>query len=244
MHQRSIRISAALVLALVAGSFGCASTKTVGSESYAGQLRRPDRILVYPFATSTADIQLDSSPTVEAAWRLEGISAPQERSAVANEVARALADRLVEKIQAMGLPAERGTQSPEIADGATVLAVTGHFLEIDEGSRAARITIGLGAGRSGVRTAVQVVQVADAGRRVVDQFEIEAQSGRRPGAAETLGAGAAAGTLATAAVVTTAAAVGSETFGDDVDADAKRTADKVATMLSDFFAQQGWIAPH
>jgi hypothetical protein len=80
-------------------------------------------------------------------------------------------------------------------------------------------------------------------RRVVDQFEIDARSGRRPGAAETLGAGAAAGTLATAAVVTAAASVGSEAFGDDVDADASRTADKIAGMLSDFFAQNGWIAP-
>lgn len=241
MQRRSTWISMGLV-ALLAAGLGCASTKTVGSEQYAGRLARPDRILVYRFATSTADVQLDSSPTVEASWRLKGISAPSERQEVANSVADAVADRLVEKIQALGLPAERASGAPQPGD-ATVLAVTGHFLEVDEGSRVARVTIGLGAGRSGVRTAVQVVQVADAGRRVVDEFEIEAQSGRRPGAAETLGAGAAAGTLATAAVVTAAATVGSEAFGDDVDADGKRTADKIAAMLGQFFAQQGWIAP-
>jgi hypothetical protein len=196
---------------------------------------------VYPFATSTADIQLDSSPTAAAAWKLKGISAPSERREVAHAVADAVADRLVTKIQALGLPAERASGPPQPGEG-SVLAVTGHFLEIDEGSRVARITIGLGAGRSGVRTGVQVVQVSDAGRRIVDEFEIEAQSGRRPGAAETP-AGAAAGTLATAAVVTAAATVGSEAFGDDVEADGKRTADKIATMLGDFFAQQGWIVP-
>ena len=241
MHRRSIWISAGLVSLLALG-FGCASTKTVGSQHYGGQLPRPDRILVYPFATSTADIQLDSSPTAAAAWKLKGISAPSERREVAHAVADAVADRLVTKIQALGLPAERASGPPQPGEG-SVLAVTGHFLEIDEGSRVARITIGLGAGRSGVRTGVQVVQVSDAGRRIVDEFEIEAQSGRRPGAAETLGAGAAAGTLATAAVVTAAATVGSEAFGDDVEADGKRTADKIATMLGDFFAQQGWIAP-
>jgi hypothetical protein len=242
MNDRSILISAGLAVALLAGSFGCASTKTVGAQQYGGRLERPDRILVYPFATSTADIQLDSSPTVAAAWKLKGISAPAERNEVAHQVADVVADRLVEKIQALGLRAERAA-GPAPTDGGSVMAVTGHFLEIDEGSRVARITIGLGAGRSGVRTAVQLVQVSDAGRRIVDEFEIEAQSGRRPGAAETLGAGAAAGTLATAAVVTAAATVGSEAFGDDVEADGKRTADKVAAMLGDFFTQQGWIAP-
>ena len=75
---------------------------------------------------------------------------------------------------------------------------------------------------------------------MVDEFEIDAKSGRKPGAAETMGVGAAAGTVATAAVVTAATAVGSEAFGADVQADAKRTAGKIANVLTEFFARQGW----
>src|SRR5690606_21564034 len=112
MQRRSTWISMGLV-ALLAAGLGCASTKTVGSEQYAGRLARPDRMLGYRLAASTADVQLDSSPTVEASWRLKGSSAPSERQEVANSGADAVADRLVEKIQALGLPAERASGAPQ-----------------------------------------------------------------------------------------------------------------------------------
>jgi hypothetical protein len=243
MIRPAPRTASLVALAAFAVATGCASTKATSTgPAYTGQLPRPEVVLVYPFATSPEDVRLDSSPTVAGAWKLEGVSASDEKRAVARKVADAVADRLVEKIQAMGLRAARAS-GPPAPDSAPVLTVTGHFLAIDQGSRAARVTIGLGAGRSDVTTDVQVSMVSEDGRRVVDQFQVDAKSGRRPGAAETLGAGAAAGTLATAAVVTAAASVGSEAFGDDVDADARRTADKIAGMLGDFFAQNGWVVP-
>ena len=240
--SRCTRMALAALL-LASGALGCASTKveSTGPE-YTGRLPRPDTILVYPFATSPEDVTLDTSPTVAGAWKLEGVSASGERRKVANEVADAVADRLVEKIQGLGLPAVRASGPPVSSQG-TLLAVTGHFMTIDQGSRIARVTIGLGAGRSDVTTAVQLVAISADGRRVVDQFEVDAKSGRKPGAAETLALGAGAGTLATAAVATAATTAGSEAFGADVDADARRTADKIAKMLGGFFSQNGWIAP-
>jgi hypothetical protein len=139
------------------------------------------------------------------------------------------------------LPAERAT-GPLTADVPTVV-IDGQFLAIDEGSRAERVVIGLGAGRSQVRTAVQTIELLDGGNRLLDTFEIDAKSGIKPGAAETMGVGAAADNLATAAVVTAAGTVASETFGADVDADARRTADKISKVLATYFARQGWIAP-
>lgn len=232
-------------IAVIAGvglMLGCATTKVTDSQQYGSQLPKPQRIVVYPFAASAGQVDLDMSPTVVASWKLKGLSGLDEREDVARQVSDALADSLVEKIQKMGLPAERWTGQPVTGDVPT-LAVTGHFLAIDEGNRLERVTIGLGAGRSDVRTEVLVTEVTPNGTRSVDEFEIQAQSGRKPGAAETLGAGAAAGTLATAAVVTAATAAGSEAFGADVDADAHRTAEKIAKMLQDFFADQGWVSP-
>jgi hypothetical protein len=231
-------------LALLAiASLGCASTQATSTgPEYTGRLQRPDAILVYPFVTSPGDVQLDSSPTVTGAWKLQGLSAETERQEVGRAVADAVADRLVEKIQAMGLPATRASRPPEW-EGQPLLTVSGHFLAIDQGNRAERVAIGLGAGRSDVRTAVYVSQITAHGRRVVDQFDIDAKSGRKPGAAETRALGAGAGTLATAAIATAATTAGSEAFGADVDADARRTADKIAGMLGDFFAQNGWTAP-
>ena len=240
-----IRISnwaRAAALLLAAGSVGCASTQATTTMQYNGALPRPSRILVYQFATSPQEVQLDRSPTAVAQWKLQGISAGQERADVAHAVASALATKLVAKIQALGLPAEMGYGPPNPGAG-SVLVVDGQFISIDEGSRAARMVIGLGAGHSTVRTAVQVLEMYAEGRRVVDQFEIDARSGYKPGAAETMGAGAAAGTLATAAAVTAAGSVASEAFGANVDADAERTAAKVAKLLATFFAEQGWIPP-
>jgi hypothetical protein len=123
------------------------------------------------------------------------------------------------------------------------VVIDGQFLAIDEGSRTERVVIGLGAGKSEVRTAVQVIELLAEGNRLLDTFEIDAKSGYKPGMAETMGAGAAAGTLGTAAAVAVAGSVASEAFGADVDADARRTGDKIAKVLADFFARQGWIAP-
>jgi hypothetical protein len=233
-----VRIRIALAVALAAGAAGCASTHATEGQQYGGRLPRPDRIVVYRFATSPDEVTLDQSPTAVAAWKLQGISASSERQQVARSVADAVADNLVSKLRAQGYPAEIG-EGPITGEG-RVLAISGQFLSIDEGNRALRMTIGLGAGRSDVVTSVQVVELFAGGRRLVDQFEIDAKSGRKPGAAETMGVGAAAGTVATAAVATAATAIGSEAFGADVQADAKRTADKVAIVLADFFARQGW----
>jgi len=236
----TLRAGAALLA--LAFSAGCATTQVTPTMQYTGALPRPQRILVYRFASNPEEVQLDNSPTVMASWRAAGTTASSEQQQVAISVADAVADNLVTEIQALGMPAQRAAGPPP-EDGIPTLAITGQFMAIDEGSRALRMTIGLGAGQSSVISNVQVFNVFPAGRRMVDAFEVTAQSGRKPGAAETMGAGAAAGTLATAAVVTGASSVASEAFGANVDDDAKRTAKKIASMLSNFFAQQGWTGP-
>ena len=230
----------ASLLALVTG-LGCASTDVTMTSQYGGVLPRPERILIFPFATSPEEVQLDWSPTVVGAWKLEGLSAGAERQEVAHSVAQALAQKLVGKVQALGMPAELAMGDVPAPSG-SALAISGQFLSIDEGSRAERVVIGLGAGRSEVRTAVQVAELFPEGRRLVDQFEIDAKSGLKPGAAETMGVGAAAGNLAVSAAVTAAGSVASEVFGADVDADAERTAAKIASALQSLFERQGWIA--
>jgi hypothetical protein len=113
------------------------------------------------------------------------------------------------------------------------LSIGGHFISIDEGNRTERAVIGLGMGRTDVEAEVMVYQNA----QLVEQFETEAKSSRKPGMAETMGVGAAAGNLAIAAAVSGAAAVGSEAFSANVEADASRTAKKLAKQLEVFFVR-------
>jgi hypothetical protein len=241
--MRSLRPTTAMCAALlIVGALGCASTQVTRSTEYAGGLPKPERILVHRFATSAGDVRLDHSVTAEAAWKLQGTPEATERSDVARAVADVLAKELVEKIQALGLPAELSEGSPSL-DGRPTLVIDGQFLSIDQGSRTKRVVVGLGAGRSDVRTAVQVHEILLAERRMVDEFEIDAKSGSTPGMAETMGAGAAAGHLATSAAVSVGKSVASERFGDDVSADARRTAAEISKVLAAFFAREGWIAP-
>src|SRR5262245_28791079 len=230
------------LLMLAARASGCATTQVTDESASWGRSPRPERILVRAFATSPGEVQLDHSLTAMAAWKLEGVSASSERDKVAHDVAAALADNLVKKIQALGLPAERAS-GPLPRDGVPTVVIDGQFLAVDEGSRTERVVIGLGAGKSEVRTAVQVVELLAEGSRTLNTFEIDAKSGSTPGMAETMGAGAAAGHLAPSAAVSLAKSVGSEKFGDDVDADARRTADQISKVLAGSFARQGWIAP-
>jgi hypothetical protein len=234
-------MKAAAALFLVAAvSAGCATTQVTSESPTLGRGPRPERVLVHAFATSPEDVKLDHSLTTMA-WKLEGTTESAERREVGRAVAEKLADHLVTKIQALGLPAERAS-GPAPRDGIPTVVIAGQFLAINEGSRTARVVIGLGAGKSEVRTAVQTIELLPEGSRLLDTFEIDAKSDSTPGMAETMGAGAAAGHLAASAAVSVAKAAASEEFGADVDADALRTATKISTVLEGFFASQGWIA--
>ena len=229
-----------VVVCSVLAALGCATTEVTSQSPSFGSGPRPDRILVYAFATSPEDVRLDHSLTAQT-WKLQGISASTERRQVGQAVADALADNLVKKFHAMGLPAERAFE-PAPRDGVTTVVIEGQFLAINEGSRMERVVIGLGAGKSDVRTAVQAIEIMPEGSRLLDTFEIDAKSDSTPGMAETMGAGAAAGHLAASAAVSVVKAGADEEFGADVEADAARTAEKIAKVMGDFFASQGWIA--
>jgi hypothetical protein len=218
----------------------CASTKPhVTEQDISGPQPKPDRILVFDFAYSPEQVRLDrglSAEIVEAAKREPRTA--QER-AVGQKVADAVAKSLVAEIRKMGLPAERASGQPT-PEGHTV-SVEGQFLSIDEGNRTERIVIGLGAGRTTVDTAVQVYQDSLYGELVLEKLDVAAKSGRKPGAAETMGVGAAMGHLVVSSAVTAASAVEGESFGSNVDADAERTGKSIAKELRKLFAREGWV---
>ena len=120
------------------------------------------------------------------------------------------------------------------------LLVTGQFVSVDQGNRTERVTIGLGAGRSDVRVRAQVFDVSPAGRRLVDEIEVDAKSGLAPGMAETMGAGALAGHLVASTLVSGGVQVADKSLGASVTANSDRAAKGIAKQLASFFGQQGW----
>ena len=198
-------------------------------------LPRPSRILVYDFAVSEQEVKeyqgiMRQQPTIKD---------PVERERLlAQEVKDALAEEMIDALKPLGFVVERvarGTRGT-----GNDLVVDGQFVTVDEGNPLHRLVVGFGTGASAVQTQVQVYQAPEA-RKLLD-FTTDSDSGKMPGAAPTMGAGAvAAGGVSAGMVVANAAVSGVKVYKSDVARMAASSGDQAARYLSEFFAKQGWI---
>ena len=125
-------------------------------------------------------------------------------------------------------------------DGPRTYLIDGQFMTVDEGNPLRRLVVGFGDGASTVESQVQVYQGPD-GRKLL-AFTTQSDSGKMPGAAPMLGAGAVvSGGVTAGMVVANAAVSGVKTYKSDVARMAATSGDQVARYLSEFFAKQGWI---
>ena len=242
-----VRIKSGLViLLLLAAAAGCAPTNVQQQPTNmtATQLPRPDRILVYDFAVSPDEVELDKGLSADLMQKYKehkGMSRTAEEIKVGHKVADAVAEELVKKIRSYGLMAERAFGLPQ--GNGKVLMVKGQLLSIDEGNRTERVAIGLGAGRTSVQANVQVYEMTPQGMKEVDKMRGTAKSGRKPGMGEMMGVGAIAGHLLASTLVSGVLSGTSEMTSATVEADGKRLAENVAADLGKFFVDQGWIPP-
>ncbi len=82
---------------------GCASTEVTGRQTYQqDRLPRPDRILVYDFAATSADLPSWSAPARRYAATT---TTPSDDLEKGRELGAKVANNLVEEIREMGLPA-------------------------------------------------------------------------------------------------------------------------------------------
>ena len=127
-----------------------------------------------------------------------------------------------------------------MADG--TLAIEGQFVSIDEGNRLRRVVTGFGAGASEVKTHTQMYLGTLAGPHLVEEFETDASSSKKPGAAVGMGAGV---TIGVGVAVSTALQGGRQAVTepkDTAEADAKRTAEQLAKQIKEIFGARGWSA--
>jgi hypothetical protein len=202
----------------------------------------PHQIAVYNFATSPSEVQLNQG-IFQRAYRAVSMSGEEQQEAQTKEAhaaADALTDETVKQLQGLGLNAEkldRGTPPPE---GAVV--IDGQFTDIDEGNRLRRLVIGLGAGSSKLDTQVNVYRIDQGSTDQLLNFTTHAQSGKMPGAAETMGVGAAAQGGLTVGVAAASAGVGGiKTYRSSIDSLADDTAKQIVAYYSQYAASQGWI---
>lgn len=234
MSVHSIRVCA---LAALTGAaiVGCASTDVAMTRRAPAALEKPDSVQVRDFAVTKAEVALDGGigPSVARAAMGEASSTGEKK--IGRAASNALAEELVKKLNGYGIDAARAAHDSAITP--TTLVIIGRFVSVDEGNQTMRNVIGFGAGASEVRTQARAYM----GGQLVASAETVAKGNKKPGAAVTLGAGAAAGAAASAAVMAAGTTAASE-LTSSAEADARRTGAALAEQIREAYESRGWLA--
>jgi hypothetical protein len=200
---------------------------------------RPDHIYVTYFSITPDQVILDQGVGARISRAVDDQPLGGEELKAAQDTQAALAERIVDQLQGYGLPAQIA-MSP--MGGANDLLVQGQIVSINQGNRTRRILIGLGAGKSSISADTQLYRLTrTAPPRFLTSFEGQADSGQMPGAAETMGAGAAAERIGTSAALTGATHAGKETRRTSDTAEAASLANEIASRIGQLAVAQGWI---
>jgi hypothetical protein len=200
-----------------------AGTLTAGATSSAAQVQgapvasgSPSQIIVFAFATSTADVTLNQGlggPAVRELHRRGPGCGPGAVGAEhGSEYLYGGRYQPGQQRVECSLPAARETP----VTGSNTLIVDGAFTDISEGNRLRRMVIGLGVGASVVDTQVGLYQYANGASTQLLTFTTHADSGKMPGAGITGPAGQPQAYLT------------------------GQSAKQIVSQANNYFSQQGW----
>jgi len=228
-----------LCMFVLAVAAGCASTKVTKHESKIGseKIARPDRIYVYPFAATPADIPTWS---VSAGRYVEGTARQTpEQIEMGRTLGVLVAKALVTEIQKMGLPGLRGASDtvPRVNN----LMIIGYFEAAEEGSTVKRLSLGFGSGAAKLTTAVEGYQMTPEGPRHLGSGQLESAGGKTPGLIVPIAVLAATANPIGLLVMGGMKVHGEVTGKSKLEGAAKRTAEAIADRLRVRFKEQGWI---
>ena len=235
--SRLLKWGAPIALSVVIVSIAAAKNplahvdiKTV--KSYDGQnpLPKPDRVVVYDFTVAPDIVQTDRAPGVR--QRMKGNSKDEVAEQVQSEISSDILKGLQKQLKASGIPVEKGT--PDMQAPGKALVIHGTITKLAQGHRLRRGTVGLGAGGSDVETDCQISMATGGTDVLFSELMTVAKSSKKPGAAVTMGAGAAP---AVAGGVAGATAHSSTAQGDSA-----RTGSALAKHIAGLMKAQGWVA--
>lgn len=179
-------ISLALIAAVATGSMGCASANTNSMRRVtAPRIPAPSGIVVFDFEPTAASIGLGSGRNTGD----DGSGLTSEELDNRREVGRVLSDVLAKELDDRGILTSRRSGAVSMADG--LMAVGGQIVTVDEGSRAKRVFIGFGSGRSELTSVAQLYGNTEAGVVPLWEYQNTAASGSKPGILTTLPIGMA-----------------------------------------------------
>lgn len=165
---------------------GCASANSRGMRATrTDRLPQPRGIVVYDFEPTANSIGLDAGRNPSEG----GQEINNEDLANRREVGRVLADVLAEELDDRGFVTSRKSGDVVVPEG--MMAIGGQIVTVEEGSRAKRVLIGFGSGRSRLTSAAQLHGITMIGPADLWEYQNTAASGKRPGILTTLPIGVA-----------------------------------------------------
>jgi hypothetical protein len=203
---------------------------------------KPEKVLVSDFDVPADVVSIDESPAARVHRRRAAAEAASSPEAVSRQIQAAFSKALVRELQQASVPAAAvaGADTPPPPRS---LLVKGEFTAINQGNKTKRVLIGFGKGASDVQAHVTVSLVTEQDPVVLLEFKVKSQSGKKPGAAATVGAGAA--TMGAVSAPSAAAGVGAGGVFDQtatVEADASRMAKAVAKQIAGLMTSQPWAS--
>jgi len=236
---RASRIAPIFLLALASVAYpqnpvAHVDVKTMKSYEGQQQLPKPDRVVIFDFAVNPEAIKVDQRPGIR--QRVTNVTSSEDAATLAgeqvqNQITKDLLSTLQKRLSASGVAVEKGTRDMPIS-GNTIV-VNGTIESIDQGHHIRREAVGLGAGASEVKTSCQVTMQTSGNKVSISEFTTDAKSGKKPGAAVTMGAGAAPDVAA--------GATGATAHKSTAEGDAVRTGSALANHIADWMKTQGWI---
>ncbi|GJL59124.1 MAG: hypothetical protein NPIRA03_19810 [Nitrospirales bacterium] len=218
---------------------GCASTKVTERHRNmtTEKLAKPERIYVYPFAATLADIPSWST----AAEKYAEPSKPPtpEEYEIGRKLGVLVAKELVTEINDMGVLALEGSEHslPKPND----LMIIGYFEGVEEGSTIKRLGLGFGSGAAELRTAVEGYQMTPTGPRLLGSGKLDSGGGKLPGLIVPIAVLAATANPIGLIVMGTAKVEGEMTGRTKIEGTAKRTAEAISEQLRVRFKEEGLI---
>ncbi len=219
---------------------GDAKAQIVKRYSGSETIARPEKVLIHDFAVPVGGVTTDESIAGQLHRDImlrHGVDEDSSPEMLTRRVQPAFTKTLVEELKKVNMPAYGSpTQRTLTTNGVPAgseLVIDGQFVAIHEGDETKRIMIGFGRGASDIKTHVTVSALVQGHSTVVLEFNLSSESGKKPGAAATMGVGALAVGAATGGV---------SDKRSKVEADASRMAKLVAKQLEAFMSDQKWIS--
>jgi hypothetical protein len=201
-------------------------------------LPHPTQILVYDFAVSPSEIPADSAALGQLKSAGDDPNSNPQRTSLEHQIAGIVADKLVEELRDLDLPAQRW-HGPAPA-GPGIYTIEGQFVTLDEGNAAMRMIVGFGIGGTEIETLVQAYAVEPTGKRLLAEATVSSESSNMPGLAATLPAGAAISGIGMASAINTGVGVVRE-INTDVREGAEETAEAIVELMKPRMEKLEWI---